>query len=201
MQEVLKFPSCTVISNAFFDFIKRGYFNFFISFAESHNTFLIVSFEEQNFKDVVIHIPKLQFDSINFINLSLEDISLDGEILLLDSVKKSNVICLIPKGFKPHFILKDVESRFNAAFLMNFEDSPDLNFAHIGRDFLLKNGIHVELEVLEKMLLHVERDVKSFTIFIEELRLFVETYKVKVKKHHFKQILHEYEKRRNKTHL
>jgi hypothetical protein len=47
------------------------------------------------------------------------------------------------------------------------------------------------------MLKYLERDIKSFSLFIEELKKFIEIKERKITKHHFKQIFINYENVRN----
>ena len=219
MQETLNFSSYNFITTAFFSFVEKKYFNFFLSFARSQNTFLLLKFKDSNFDEIV---NKIISSDINYISNTLsynpfnldkfEDLTFlnipsfltqkdDDEMAFLDVSRTlasydKTFIGILPESFKPKFKFKDVQSRFDAAVSIDFEDDTTFDFKSIAVDFLFQNGIKIESEVLEFMIVSIERDITSFSIFIEELKKFVEVNKNKIKKSHFKHILKNYEKAR-----
>jgi chromosomal replication initiation ATPase DnaA len=220
MQTTFEFSSKNLINTTIFSFVEGGYFNFFISFARSHNTFLRLVLKEENFEQVhaglknsgLVYLESKTLKA-NYLEITEDVIFLDIpsflrgeleiELLFLDILRSlagrdKTFIGLMPENFIPNFALPDVASRFKASLPINFESDTNFNFFKIAMDFLKQNGILTQEEVLEFMLKNVERDIASFSIFIEELKKFVETHKIKVKRSHFKEIFENYEKARNK---
>ena len=222
MQETLKFEYTNLFVASFLKFAENNHFNFFLSFAKSQNTFLMLKFEEQNFKSLQEKLTNSRFTYIkNSQNLNPQTyLEFEGEMIFVDipsfitgqeqdemrfldilrtlQGKEKTFIGITNDNFQAQFYFKDLQSRFNASVCINFENEMNFDFNSIGVDFLYQNGIKIEPEVLEFMLLHIERDMPSFIIFIEELKKFVEVNK-KVKKSHIEEIFKNYEKARNKA--
>ena len=160
MQETLKFEYTNLFVTSFLKFAENNHFNFFLSFAKSQNTFLMLKFEEQNFKSLQEKLANSKFtyicNSQNFntsIYLNFEgelifvDISSfitqkeEDEMKLLDILrtlqgKEKTFIGITYNNFVPKFYLKDLESRFNACVSINFENEMNFDFQAIGVDFL-----------------------------------------------------------------
>jgi chromosomal replication initiation ATPase DnaA len=220
MQTAFDFSSKNLINTTIFSFAKGGYFKPFIDFARFHNTFLRLILKEDKFNELALGFKNLDLtyientkldanylaieDDVIFLNLpSFLTGSLENELLFLDILRSlagrdKTFIAIMSENFIPKFSMEDVSSRFNASMPLNFESDTNFNFFEMGASFLKQNGILIEEDVLEFMLRAIDRDIASFAIFIQELKNFIETRKIKVKKSHFKEIFENYEKARNK---
>ena len=220
MQEAFNFENTNPFVVSFLKFAGNYHFNFFLSFARSQNTFLMLKFEEENFKALQQKLAKSQFTYIKNSQNFNQDLYLnfEGELIFVDipsfitqkeedemkfldilrtlQGKEKTFIGIVNNNFEVKFYFQDLQSRFNASVSINFENEMNFDFNSIGVDFLYQNGIKIAPEVLNFMLLHVERDMSSFIIFIEELKKFVEVNK-KIKKSHIEEIFKNYEKARN----
>jgi hypothetical protein len=216
MQEVLDFSAReSLTSKAFLTFVERRYFNFFLSFAKTQNTFIVLQFQDANYTKIkdVLHSYIKNGDDIVALNQDIfVDIpsfitgKIDDEMRFLNLQKTilskdATFMGLMPYSFKLNFVLEDLKSRFNSAIFIKFEKDTNFDFKTIALEFLLINGIKVEESVLDFMLLYVERDIASLTIFIQELKKFIEVNKMQVKKTHLKQIFESYEKARNQRNI
>lgn len=219
MQSSFNFNSEHFLTTTFFNFVEKKYFNFFLSFGASQNSFIILKFPAGVMKEIVAKLrsgkfcyfeknlenPEYKAEEIVFCNLeSYLGKGTNGELRFLDFSKSIlpqgvSFIGIISENFIPNFSLLDVKSRYDAAIPLVFASDTPFDFHEIALNFLHKNGIKLEPEILNSMMLQINRDISSFTIFIEELKKFIETHKVKVNRHHFKTILENYEKARNKA--
>lgn len=220
MQSSFNFSSEHFLTSTFFRFVEKKYFNFFLSFGASESSFIILKFPENVMKEVFIKLrakycffeknfenPSYKENEIIFCNLeSYIGKGINGELQFLDFTKSviskgMSFIGIASENFNPNFALLDVKSRYNAAIPLIFTSDTPFDFHDIAINFLHKNGIKLEPEILKLMILQVERDIASFTILIEELKKFIETNKVKVNRHHLKTIFENYEKARSKRNI
>jgi chromosomal replication initiation ATPase DnaA len=219
MQTSLEFETKNLITAAFLGFAERKYFNFFLSFARSQNSFLRLNLSKENFEKITDNLGKFKYFEKNkadgYLEVNLDDLifinlksfltgRLEDELLFLDIFrtlqgKDQTFIGLSYSSFVPKFALPDVKSRFDASIVMDFENETNFDFTKIGVDFMMQNGIKIEPSVLDFMLKNVERDIPSLTIFISELKKFVEINKKKVTKNNFEEIFKNYEKARGKA--
>ena len=214
-QETFNFGQENFITTIFFDFLEKKYFNFFLSFGAAQSSFIVLKLPDYNLQEVLVKLRSKNFcllenkgeKQINlkqtiFVNLEAYfGKGIESELNFLDFMKG-----IIPQGvcflavcsedFAPKFNLLDVKSRFESAIFLNFTSDTPFDFYELAQHFLLKHAIKVEPEILKAMILQIDREIKSFTIFIEELKKFIEANKVKVNRHHFKAIFENYENRR-----
>ena len=225
MQTSFHFQSEHLITTTFFKFVEAGYFNFFLSFASSQNSFLILKLPQENIKEITskmsanpVGTKYIYFENnqnikaksyldaeendIVFINLaSYFTKKIESELMFLYlfktlSSKDISFVGLLPNDWNPQFALLDLKSRFNGAIGLDFVNEANFDFYQVAYHFLYTNGMKVDGEVLRSIMLHVERDIKSLTIFVVELKKFVESHKVKINRNHFRIILENYEKRK-----
>jgi hypothetical protein len=219
MQTTFNFNNKSPISVAFFNFAQVGNFNFFTSFAFAQNTFINLKLEEENFNQITNELAKSNFqyvikgntdylsikEGLVFVNLpSFLTKNFENELLFLDISrtlisKGISFIGLSNSRFSPQFALPDLRSRFESSLKVSFEDEAKLDFHLICAEFLRENGIFIKEDVLSFMMSGIERTSRSFSLFVAELKRFVETNKVKIKRSHFEEILQNYEKARNQA--
>lgn len=228
MQTSFNFKSEHLITTTFFKFVEAGYFNFFLSFALSQNSFIVLKLPSQNIKEITTKMASLPISNnyvyyennqnlqtksyleaekgnVIFINLASFFVKrIESELMFLDlfktlASKEISFIGLLPSDFTPRFSLLDLESRFKGAIGLDFINEANFDFYQIAQHFLHTNGIKIDGEVLKSIMFNIKRDIPSLTIFVEELKRFVEVHKVKITRGHFKTILENYEKRIGKA--